>query len=82
MTAVASPFNRYSMRQGACNGRNATSFGWDLKRFPVLIFSFVMAIPNRSGSGWLVSNRVLRTSAELRTFALRNVIAEVCRWSS
>ena len=47
MTAVASLFNWYSMRQGALlTGRNATSFWSDLKRFPVLIYGFVMAIPN------------------------------------
>jgi hypothetical protein len=47
MTAVASLFNWYSMRQGALlTGRNATSFGSDLKRFPILIWGFVMAIPN------------------------------------
>jgi len=50
MTAVASLFNWYSMRQGAMlTGRNATSFWSDLKRFTVLIFSFVMAIPNAVG---------------------------------
>jgi hypothetical protein len=47
MTAVASLFNWFSMRQGALlTGRNAPSFWSDLKRFPFLIFAFVMAIPN------------------------------------
>jgi hypothetical protein len=46
MTAVASLFNWYSMRQGALlTGENAPSFWSDLKRFPVLIFGFMMAIP-------------------------------------
>jgi len=50
MTAVASLFNWYSMRQGALlTGRSATSFRSDLKRLPVLIRGFVMAIPNAVG---------------------------------
>ena len=50
MTAAASLFNWYSMRQGAfLTGQNATSFWSDLKRFPVLIYGFVMAIPNAVG---------------------------------
>ena len=50
MTAVASLFNWYSMRQGALlTGPNATSFWSDLKRFPVLLYGFVMAIPNAVG---------------------------------
>ena len=47
MTAVASLFNWYSMRQGALlTGQNAGSFGSDLKRFPALIRGFLMAIPH------------------------------------
>lgn len=50
MTAVASLFNWYSMRQGTLlTGRNATSFWSDLKRFPVLIYGFVTTIPNAVG---------------------------------
>ncbi len=46
MTAVASLFNWYSMRQGAMlTGQNASPFISDLARFPVLIYGFVMAIP-------------------------------------
>jgi hypothetical protein len=38
------------MRQGAfLTSQNATSFWSDLKRFPVLIYGFVMAIPNAIG---------------------------------
>jgi hypothetical protein len=46
MTALASLFNWYSMRQGAMlTGREARPFSADLKRFPALIYGFVTAIP-------------------------------------
>lgn len=46
MTALASLFNWYSMRQGAMiTGREARPFSEDLKRIPFLIYGFVSAIP-------------------------------------
>jgi hypothetical protein len=46
MTAMASLFNWYSMRQGAMlTGREARPFSADLKRFPALLYGFVTAIP-------------------------------------
>ena len=53
MTAVASLFNWYSMRQGALlTGEGASPFLSDLKRLPRLIYGFVTAIP-RAVAEWL-----------------------------
>jgi hypothetical protein len=46
MTAVASMFNWYAMRHGTMlTGSEAKPFLSDLKRFPALVYGFVMAIP-------------------------------------
>ena len=46
MTAIASLFNWYAMRQGTMlTGRDGKPFWSDMKRFPILIYGFVMAIP-------------------------------------
>ena len=46
MTALASLFNWYSMRQGAMlTGHEARPFSADLKRFPNLVYGFLTAIP-------------------------------------
>lgn len=46
MTAVASLFNWYAMRKGAMlTGSEAKPFWSDLKKFPALIYGFIMAIP-------------------------------------
>ncbi len=46
MTAVASLFNWYAMRQGAMlTGKEAKPFLSDLKRFPLLIYGFIAAVP-------------------------------------
>lgn len=46
MTAVASLFNWYAMRQGIMlTGSEAKPFLSDLKRFPLLVYGFITAIP-------------------------------------